>query len=144
MTARIRIPQRIVANIARTVEALRAGRVGDEGIGLDKAREDGVVVARVVEVERRRVIEDLPGTLKGASLIAAVGRRVARRAGARLAPRIVADIGHLLRAAVQPHRAGAEVVGDSIPRRKWNDALPGHWHVQAWRRAAHPQREFIG
>ena len=91
---------------------MRVGRVRDKDIGLREARQERVVVARVVEVEQRRVIVDLPGTLKGASLIAAVGRRVARCARVRLAPGVVPNVSHLLRAAVQRHGGGAEMVGE--------------------------------
>ena len=51
MPTRIRVLQRVVADIAVPVEGLGIARCGDNHIGLEKPPEGGIVVARLVEVE---------------------------------------------------------------------------------------------
>ena len=53
MPARVHIPQRIIADIAVPVQALRVARVGHDGVGLDEAGERGVIVSGVVKVQAK-------------------------------------------------------------------------------------------
>ena len=59
MPAGVRIPQRIIADIAVPVQGLRVARPRHNDVGLDEAPEHGVVVAGVVEVQADGVVATL-------------------------------------------------------------------------------------
>ena len=99
MSRRIAEPEWVIQNIAVSIEALRIGGIGYNGVGTEKAVKIRVVVAGVVEVQPDLRILDLPGK-------ATVGGHCA---AARLPIRIVPHIAHFVTTGIGAQAGAAQV-----------------------------------